>query len=404
MNNLILNGKKWIIAVSSGPDSMALFQYCINNNIDVICAHVNYGKRDAAVNEEKSISDFCNLHSIKLETLHPYKDEDGNFQDWARRIRYSFFKDCLKKYDAFGILVAHHQDDVIETYLMQKKRGSIPDYYGIKEVSVINGCSIYRPLLSFSKLDCINYCKKYQTKYFIDESNLGDDYERNRVRHNIVEKLSKNSRDEILKEIELRNIELSNKRERLSSFLDDRLPLDDYFKLGKDDRLFALRLWLDYHQQSEAKASLKHLASIDEMLTSNRNFVIQLKDKQLFKQKEFCEIVGNEDKVYEFVLQSYQQLNTAYFQICDHGPINCGIKVVDDDYPLTIRCFRAGDRIKGKFHTKKISRLFIEKKIELSKRRLWPVVLNRKGEVILVPGICCSREYYSVKSNFFVIK
>ena len=79
------------------------------------------------------------------------------FVDSARELRYSFFQMCLKKYNAEMVLVGHHQDDLLQTYLMQNKTRSYVNFYGIKEVSCVNNVNIYRPLLSFSKQELLNY-------------------------------------------------------------------------------------------------------------------------------------------------------------------------------------------------------------------------------------------------------
>ena len=114
--------KKYVVACSFGPDSMALLDMAIKDGFNVVVAHVNYRKREASQAEQDNLQKFCDEHKIKLYILDLINQiSSGNFQDWARKKRYEFFKAVAEKENAFAVLVAHQQDDVIETYLMQKK-------------------------------------------------------------------------------------------------------------------------------------------------------------------------------------------------------------------------------------------------------------------------------------------
>jgi tRNA(Ile)-lysidine synthase len=85
------------------------------------------------------------------------------------------------------------------------------------------------------------------------------------------------------------------------------------------------------------------------------------------------------------------------------GPKNNGIKPRSDDYPLTIRCFQNGDKIKTKGGTKKVSRLFIDRKVPANKRKIWPIVLNHKNEILLVPGLAKHKDYLEDEPTFYII-
>ena len=193
---------RYVVACSFGPDSMALLNMLYENKFDLVVAHVNYHKRDVSNFEEQSLKKYCLDRNIPIEVLDTTNLKcDKNFQEWAREIRYKFFADVLKKYNAKAVLVAHQEDDLIETFLMQEKRGGIVKYSGIAEKTTIFGVDVIRPLLSFSKQDLLLYDKEKNVPYSVDVSNLSDDYQRNKIRHNIVEKMTKKERDDILKKI-----------------------------------------------------------------------------------------------------------------------------------------------------------------------------------------------------------
>ena len=180
--------KRVLIGVSGGPDSMALLDI-MKDKYEVYVAHVNYHHRDSALRDELIVEDYCRKYDIPYFKKDYVEVDGGNFQENARIFRYEFYKEIIDKYDLDCVMLAHHKDDLIETYLMQKKRNSHVYYYGLKR-SVNNfGIKIVRPLLKYTKDDLKDYCDNLGIVYGIDESNLSDDYQRNRIRHDVIEKL-----------------------------------------------------------------------------------------------------------------------------------------------------------------------------------------------------------------------
>lgn len=102
--------------------------------------------------------------------------------------------------------------------------------------------------------------------------------------------------------------------------------------------------------------------------------------------------------------EEIKEKDFPYFKIRKTGNSNQAVTLLEDDFPLTIRSFRQGDAIRMRYGTKKIRRFFIDRKIPLRKRMIWPVVVNGKGEIILMPGIGCDLNHYSEKPDLFVIE
>ena len=107
---------------------------------------------------------------------------------------------------------------------------------------------------------------------------------------------------------------------------------------------------------------------------------------------------------YEYTLEKFEFLKTPYFEIGLFGKNMEGVHVLNEDYPLTIRPYKTTDVIMIKDGHKKVSRLYIDKKIPREIRNLLPVVLNNKNEVLLIPGIYKDLKRKSLQSNFFMIK
>jgi len=137
--------KKYLAAVSGGPDSMAMLdQY--KDQIAIVC-HVNYNKRNSSIRDKQIVLDYCKKNNLECECLDIDKkiyelNSHRNFQTLARELRYSFFENIGKKYQIFNLLVAHNLDDFLETAYMQQTRHSKSLFYGIVEINTINNLTI----------------------------------------------------------------------------------------------------------------------------------------------------------------------------------------------------------------------------------------------------------------------
>ena len=175
--------KKYLIACSGGPDSMALLdQY----HKDIVCiCHVNYHSSKSANRDQHIVESYAKKHKIKclVYNVDPkiYKKK-FNFESWAREVRYNFFNDCARKLKVYNVLMAHHLDDWLETAIMQMKRGSQTMYYGIKQHSQYKDIKIYRPFINVRKKELVKYCKAHKIKYGVDETNKDPKFARNKVR------------------------------------------------------------------------------------------------------------------------------------------------------------------------------------------------------------------------------
>ena len=107
--------KRVLIGVSGGPDSMALLDM-MKDKYEVYVAHVNYHHRDTALRDELIVEDYCKKYDIPYFKKDYVEVEGGNFQENARIFRYEFYKEIIDKYDLECVMLAHHKDDLIETY------------------------------------------------------------------------------------------------------------------------------------------------------------------------------------------------------------------------------------------------------------------------------------------------
>ena len=395
---LNIKDKRYLIGVSGGPDSMALLDMARRENYYIEVAHVNYHKRESADRDEELVTDYCYENDIIYHTLELEPDElTGNFQAAARQRRYDFFRNICLENHLDGVLIAHHKDDLIETYLMQMEKQIGVSYYGLKKNNIINGIEVIRPLLKYDKNDLIRYCEENNVPYGIDETNLDNHYQRNRIRHNVVEKMSKQEKDEIIKEINKKNKERELEIKTAKKYLNkNEYEVDEFLNIPYL-RTY-LRLYFPNKSDKYFDEMLRQLKESDKCKFIGKKWIIKEYDLiKIFDELNDYEYYFND--LAEIELKKYD-----YYKIVKHSNSFNSVTLSESDFPIRIRNYKQGDTIMMNYGSKKLNRYFIDNKIAYYDRYIWPVVLNKNDEIVLVPGIGCDKFHYSKNPNLFVVK
>lgn len=385
---------KCVVACSGGPDSMALLDQLNKQGRDIVVAHVNYKHRDTADRDENIVKEYCQKYGIPVRVCYPIH-EKGNFQAWARDVRYAFFEEVADEFDTKLLYVAHQMDDVIETYFFQKKRNMICDYYGLKQESSRQGYKIIRPLLSYTKVELQMYCVENGVSFGIDESNLTNHYTRNVIRHTQIEKMSRKEKEEWILKIEEENAVWKKQRNQINLFLKG-WNYDIQLLLNQENA------WL--YLDSFLFNTLHHHFSRKYM----EELCIQLKSNVLIEIENYL-LERHNNKLYflpkpkdvNYKLNALKIGEYEDFTILSQGNRIEGFSVEASDFPLIIRRVRANDSIKMRFGNKNVHRFFVDRKISKIQRKYWLVVENKLGHVIFVPGLGCDVEHYSQNEQFY---
>lgn len=393
--------EKWIIGVSGGVDSMVLLDR-FKDKCECVVAHVNYHKRCDSDLDEQLVKKYCISHDIKFESKDYIDDQSGNFQSMARDFRYEFYKELVDKYQAKGVMLGHHLDDDLETYLFKKQRNSFGLSLGLEPYSYVKNIKVYRPHLDKTKKELYAYAYENNVLFREDASNQDTSYKRNEIRALI------NTWDEtyyweqinvMRQEKQTWDRQIQKCREYIFSLhtvVSKQEYLYGYDKFG----LLFLRLLFEMRNIESYAFTDKYLKEVHKLIINNKCDV-ELNGVAVIAN--YNELWIGEIQSFSYTLEKIEYFNTPYFKLSDKGEVIEGITVSDQDFPLTIRNPKVDDEIEMRFGTKRLNRFFIDRKIPKFKRKLWVVVENRDHEVIFVSQLGCDVKHYSNKPNLFVV-
>ena len=404
-------GDTIVIGCSAGPDSMALVDMLLKirekYSLNLIVAHVNHNLRAQSVQEEEYLRNYCEKKKLMFECMMITEYGDDNFHNEARNIRYDFFEKVVYKYHACYLMTAHHGDDLVETILMRVTRGSnLNGYSGFKKVVEMDNYKIVRPLLRFTKQQLEDYDKCHHVMYYVDDSNVKDKYTRNRYRKYVLPFLKEEDPNIHLKYLKFSMV-LSEANQFIEHERDKALKKVIYNNLLNIEVFKELDYFIqkevlyymmnDFYQDDLILINDKHIELLLNLIYSNRanafvnlpNEVIATKTYQQLELKKITtEITAYEVELSKYVLLPNHHVIEQVEDVVGIGNNTCRLLSSEISLPLIVRTRRFGDRMSIKGNgTKKIKDIFIDSKVKLNERDLWPVVVDSKGVVVWLPGL-----------------
>jgi tRNA(Ile)-lysidine synthase len=192
-NKLLNFSERTLLAVSGGLDSVAMAELFHRTNRPFAIAHVNFGLRgaesdaDAVFVQNKAEQYGVPFHLARFDTQAEATRRGISIQMAARELRYAWFAELCQQHHYASVATAHHQNDVLETLLLNLTRGTgLAGLHGIlpKQPSLQPG--IIRPVLFATREQLADYVTQQQLPYREDRSNAEDKYARNRIRHQVT--------------------------------------------------------------------------------------------------------------------------------------------------------------------------------------------------------------------------
>ncbi|MDT8415365.1 MAG: tRNA lysidine(34) synthetase TilS [Flavobacteriaceae bacterium] len=416
-----LKEKKLLVAVSGGVDSMTLVQLLLIHACDISIAHVNFGLRgDASDQDEAFVTSFAKEHHIpcfskRFDTISYKKEHKLSTQEAARALRYQWF-DALRKAHGFDfVLTAHHLDDSLETFLMNLSRGTgLDGLLGIPEQNEY----IVRPMLRFSKAEIIDFAKTHHLKWREDSSNQTDDYLRNKIRHQIIPHLKSvhptfennflNTLDKLGLHTQLLETEVEKFKNQHFHTLQKHIeiPVKNLLKLNPLP-LFLYRLFKPY--------GFKDFETLQHLLQAQTGKVVLSETHQLTKNRGVLILTKREEEALKLAFTIDEHMTAINDPIClkiNYNPSKCekgeNTIIIDKKtikFPLILRKWQKGDYFypTGMQGKKKLSKYFKDEKLSLpEKENIW--LLCNEGQIVWVVGMRADRRFAANENLNHVIQ
>lgn len=175
---------KYIVAVSGGVDSVVLLDMLTHEpSLELIVAHFDHGIREDSADDAKFVSELAKSYGLPFETERAELGADASEAE-ARTARYAFLKRAQQKHQAVSVITAHHEDDILETAVINMLRGT-----GTRGLhSLKSRPDIFRPLLHLKKADILEYAREHTLKWCEDSTNQDTKFLRNKIRADVIPK------------------------------------------------------------------------------------------------------------------------------------------------------------------------------------------------------------------------
>ena len=417
-----LKGKKLLLAVSGGLDSMVLLHLFQELQFNIAIAHCNFQLRGVeSFGDQKFIQEYADANEIPIyvtqfDTEAFANDYKLSTQVAARELRYNWFNELLEEENFDYLLTAHHADDNLETFLINFTRGT--GLEGLTGIPVQNN-KIIRPLLFFTRNAIVNYATEKGIQWREDSSNASDKYVRNKIRHHLIP---------ILKEL---NPNFMNSFLKTENYLQQSLAMVDdaaimvYQQVAREEgeqihfdlnKLLQLPNYQSYLYQWLKEFGFTAWDDIYDLVNSQSGKQVFASDFRLLKDRDSLIVypIIQEKISEEFYIDENQSevnipLKLSFCKVADISIASNKTIFVDADelvYPLKIRKWKSGDvfipfGMNGK--SKKVSKLFKDEKLSLlEKENTWLLCSN--DQIVWIIGIRADHRFRTIDATKNILK
>lgn len=412
--DLVREGDRVLVALSGGVDSVVLLHLFRASShqlkISVQAAHFDHAMRADSGEDAHWVSGLCQAWELPLSLARTDRPLYGETD--ARNERYRFLYDAARASGCARVATAHHADDQVETVLFRLLRGT--GLRGLAGIPVRRG-HIIRPLLRFTKKQILEYAAAHAIDFRTDPTNEQLGYARNRIRKTVIpalETVQPHARSAVLglaryaarTEAAWHSALACVEKEVIISTNETLSELARPVLLEYHPELRArlLRQMLRRHGFVPGRAQTRHLVQFCERAESGTSLLI---DGAVNLERAFDTIRIERSQPRTAAAQGLALVGPAGSASFELGGRRYDVDWNTDDIrragevhfdvalsgaPLELRTWRPGDRIRLAYGTKKLKKLFAERRVPASERTRIPVLSDERGRVLWVVGVARS--------------
>ena len=418
-NNLIEKGDSIVSAVSGGSDSVFMLEMLLaikdEYKLKIIVSHVNHGLRGAeAQRDEDFVKKLAEKNGLIYEVEHIdmagyAKEHSLTCEEAGRKLRYLFFEEVKEKHKADKVAIAHNENDVAETMMLNIFRGTGLD--GLESIPLRRDFYI-RPILCFEKSEILDFLKENNIHYVDDSTNFTNDYKRNMIRNEIIPFIKKNFNENIVSSMSrLASIAKENNL-YLEDIINDKyinivksntIDRESFNELNHYEKTLVLRKFLRENLNYLNNISKDNIEDMINLISldsgkkydiDGKHYLVNDFDKTIFKKLDNNEL--SEEISLDFKLDKVYNIYGSKFKFVLSDKI-LSKKYLDYDLltgKLSLRNRRSGDRFNpfGMKGSKKIKDYFVDKKVSSDDRSKVLFLMNG-DEIAYVVGYDIADKY-----------
>jgi tRNA(Ile)-lysidine synthase len=180
-----------LVGVSGGVDSVALLHALVRTGRKPVVLHFDHGWRAESGADADFVRELARQLGLKYVGGKMRKSSRGPREADARAARYAFFAKAARRFRLHDLVLAHHADDQVETFLMQLLRGSGAAGRGMDFLSERGGLVLHRPWLAIWKKEIVAYARRHKLAWREDATNADTRHRRNLIRRRVLPYLEK---------------------------------------------------------------------------------------------------------------------------------------------------------------------------------------------------------------------
>lgn len=397
-----------LVAVSGGMDSVLMVHLLKAAGYKLAIAHCNFQLRgDEALADQAFVKALARQNNIPFYTINfntqQYAAQNKiSIQMAARQLRYAWFEELRGQYQYTAIALAHHQNDAIETILLNLVRGT--GIAGMHGILPKNG-QLVRPLLCFTRDEIEKLINDNGLTYVEDSSNASTKYARNKLRHEVIPKLRElnpsleNTFQNNLERFKDLETLLELRVDELKSSLVSGTDNETHIAIAEVKKLNPQRLLL-YKLLEPYGFNETIVDDVISVLDKHSGRVFESATHQLLLDRHKLIITSVEKREQNPVSISQDETSVHFGNyklnilhddapvIIKDNPMAVSVDVAKLIFPLTVRNWQQSDAFYpiGMKTRKKLSDFFIGLKIPVHQKTQIPLLINGNGEIIWLGG------------------